>query len=633
MLLERISGPGALKTLSLSELEPLAAEVREVLVETVTANGGHLASNLGVVELTIALHRAFDSPRDKIIWDVSHQSYVHKLLTGRRDVFSSLRQYGGISGFADRTESAHDAFGAGHASTSVSAALGMALARDLAGDKYHVVAVIGDGALSGGMAFEALNHAGHLGTRLIVVLNDNGMAISPSVGAVARMLNEVRLDPRYEQAKQDAKRVLNRMPLGPRVWRFSKAVKNGVKKALTPAAFWGELGFDYIGPVDGHNFNELERALERARQSSQPTLVYVLTQKGKGYPPAEDDCVGFHGVAPNGSSSSKAPSYSKVFGQTVARLLAQNPRVVAITAAMLQGTGLDKAAQQFPGRVLDVAICEQHAVTMAAGMTTQGFVPIVAVYSTFLQRGYDQIIHDVCLQELPVVFAIDRAGIVGDDGKTHQGTLDISYLACIPNMVVAAPKDENELQHMIYTATKAGRPMAVRYPRGSGVGVVMDAEFHELPLGKGEVLRQGKDAAILALGNMVYPALEAAQLLSDSGVECTVVNARFAKPLDEELILEVADATGRLVTVEENALAGGFGSRVLQLLASSGRHQVRVECLGISDRFVEHGPQPLLRSLFDLDSQGIARRVTEAFPELKSKATVPPGGKAGGRRR
>ena len=619
-MLDRIQSTAELKKLIYGELEELAAEIRGELLNTVSQNGGHLASNLGVVELTIALHRVFDSPRDRIVWDVGHQSYAHKLLTGRKGQFATIRQYRGLSGFTDRQESPHDPFGAGHAGTSVSAALGMALARDLTGENYKVVAVIGDGALGSGMALEALNHAGHQGTRLIVVLNDNGMAISPSVGALSRLLNLVRLDSRYELAKEEARSIVTRLPLGEPAWTVSKEIKRRIKGALIPGAFWERLGFVYLGPVDGHDIREIEAALSRARDhETKPTIVHVLTKKGKGYPVAEADAVKFHGISPNGAQASAAPSYSEIFGQTVLRLMQENERVVAISAAILDGTGLTNAAHQFPRRTFDVGICEQHAVTLAAGLATQGFIPIVAIYSTFLQRAYDQIIHDICIQNLPVVFAIDRAGIVGDDGKTHQGAFDISYLRCIPNMVVAAPKDEDELQHLLFTATRVGRPMAVRYPRGKGQGVPLSSDLQQLHLGRGEILGDGQDVCILALGSTVYPALEAARQLAREGIDCTVVNARFAKPLDSKLILEQASRTGKLVTVEENALAGGFGSAVLQLLESSRLKGVRIECIGLPDEFIEHGPQELFRSMFDLDSEGISRRIKGSFPELAAR--------------
>ena len=617
-ILDSINQPADLRGLSLDQLQTLAVELRGELVGRISVNGGHLASSLGAVELSIALHRVFDSPTDKILWDVGHQSYAHKLLTGRRDRFATIRQQGGLSGFTDPTESVHDAFVGGHASNSISAALGMALARDLSGGKYHVVAVIGDAALTGGMAVEAINHWGQMGARMIVVLNDNGMAISPSVGAFSRFLNRMRLDPRYEAAKRKAKATFTHLPFGQPAWTVGKRIKGRVKRALVPGALWEAFGFTYVGPVDGHDIKGLEAALTRARDyETKPTFVHVITKKGKGYPPAEEDAVTFHGIAPSTVSVGNGPSYSQVFGQTVLRLMRENPRVVAITAAMLDGTGMASAGREFPQRVFDVGICEQHAVTLAGGLATKGFIPIVAIYSTFLQRAYDQIVHDVCIQNLPVVFAIDRAGIVGDDGRTHQGTLDLSYLGCIPGLTVAAPKDENELQHLIFTGTRANRPMAIRYPRGSGPGSALDPDLHEIAIGQGEVLRSGGDIAILALGTTVYPSLEAAQVLSEKGVDCTVINARFAKPLDADLIVETAKKVKRVLTVEENTLAGGFGSAVLQLLQARSLRDVQVRCLGIPDEFVEHASQPFLRAKYALDASGIASQIVDSFPELR----------------
>ncbi len=613
-LLDRIDDPADLKRLTKQELVQLADEIRHELVSIVNVNGGHLASNLGVVELTIALHRVFDSPRDKIIWDVGHQSYVHKLLTGRRKQFASLRQYGGLSGFTSRSESGHDPFGAGHASTSVSAALGMAIARDLAGDDYHVVAVIGDGAITGGMALEALNQAGHLGSRVCVVLNDNGMSISPTVGGLAKLLNRVRLDYRYRWAEKESTRVIDALPLGKKLLRFGQWLKRGFRGLIMPTVLWEELGLTYIGPIDGHDINALTTALTQARNyPSRPTFVHVITTKGKGYQPAEGNAVYFHGVAAENSKGGIIPSYSEVFAQTVLRLAREDPRLVAITPAMPEGNYLSIVEAEFPQRVFDVGICEQHAVTFAAGLATQGFRPIVAIYSTFLQRAFDQLIHDVCLQDLPVVFAIDRSGIVGDDGKTHQGTFDISYLMLIPNLIIAAPKDENELQHLLYTAVQSEHPMAIRYPRGSGLGVELDPELHPIPIGNGEKVREGKDVAILAIGTMVAPALEAAQELASKGIEATVVNARFAKPLDSELIIDLARRTKRLVTVEENALNGGFGNSVIELLQQSGVSDVPVKNIGIPDEFVEQGAQATLRSKYSLDAAGIAKQVLELF--------------------
>ncbi len=615
-ILDKVDSPEDVKRLTSDELKGLASEIREELISTIGTNGGHLASSLGVVELTVALHRVFSSPRDKIVWDVGHQCYAHKLLTGRKDRFTTIRQFGGLSGFTDHSESPHDHFGTGHASTSVSAALGMAIARDLAGDDYHVVAIIGDGALTGGMAFEALNQAGHLGTRLIVILNDNGMAISPNVGALSKLLGRVRFSPRYYRTKEEAQHVLARLPMGNQMWRVGKRAKESFKSLIIPTMIWEELGFTYLGPIDGHDIAELEEALDRAKKYPQrPTFVHVITKKGKGYKPAEENPVGFHSLSPV-RKGGQAPSYSEVFGRTVLRLARDNPRVVAITAAMPEGTGLNIVAREFPERVFDVGLCEQHAVTFAAGLATQGFIPFVAIYSTFLQRAFDQVVHDVCIQNLPVIFAIDRAGIVGEDGKTHQGTFDLSYLGLLPNMVIASPKDENELQHLLYTAMMANRPMAIRYPKGSGLGVHLDEGLHGLPIGRGEVLREGGDVALIAIGSTVAPSLEAAQRLSGEGVESTVINARFAKPLDSTPILEAAGRTGRVVTIEEGSLWGGFGTSVLALLEGSSQHGVRITRIGLPDEFIEHGQRSLLQKKYRIDAEGIAERVIESFPEF-----------------
>ncbi len=622
-LLDRIDSPADLKLLTQEELKQLASEIREELVAVVFANGGHLASNLGVVELTIALHRVFDSPQDRIVWDVGHQAYTHKLLTGRRNRFASLRQYGGLSGFTCCSESEHDPFGAGHASTSISAALGMAVARDLAGDDYHVVAVIGDGAIAGGMALEGLNQVGHLGSRLIVVLNDNGMSISPTVGSLAKLLSRVRFDHRYHRAKEKGRRLLTALPFGKRLWQASQQVESGFKGLVMPTMLWEELGFTYMGPIDGHNTRELEIALTQARDYRvKPILVHVVTTKGKGYLPAEGDAVYFHGVPARNTSTKAIPTYSEVFAQTVLRLAHENPRLVVITPAMPEGNCLSIVEAEFPQRVFDVGICEQHAVTFAAGLATQGYIPIVAIYSTFLQRAFDQIIHDVCLQDLPVIFAIDRSGIVGDDGKTHQGTFDLSYLSLVPNLIVSAPKDENELQCLLYTAVESDHPMAIRYPRSVGLGVKLDTELHTLPIGKGEIVRRGEDVAILAIGAMVAPALEAAQELASHNIESTVVNARFAKPLDSELIVDLASRIRRIVTVEENTLSGGFGSSVVDLLQKSGVSDIRVKSIGLPDEFIEQGEQAIIRSKYSLDAKGIAQEVLSLFPTMDSNSLV-----------
>ncbi len=622
-LLDKIDSPRDLKHLETKELEGLVDEIRQELIARVTTNGGHLASNLGVVELTIALHRVFNSPHDKIIWDVGHQSYTHKLLTGRRQQFKTLRQYGGLSGFTARDESQHDPFGAGHASTSVSAALGMATARDLCGDNYHVVAVIGDGAITGGIALEAFNNVAHLGSRLIVVLNDNGMSIAPTVGALAKLLSKVRFNQRYYQVRERSKRLLNSLPMGSKLWQAGELIKSGMKSVVMPVVSWEELGFAYMGPFDGHNISELSSALSQARNYTyKPVLIHVVTTKGKGYAPAEGDAVYFHGISPEHGSAESAPTYSDVFAQTVLHLARENSKLVVITPAMPEGNCLNIVQAEFPERVFDVGICEQHAVTFAAGLAAQGFVPVVAIYSTFLQRAFDQVMHDVCLQGLPVVFAIDRGGIVGDDGKTHQGTFDISYLMLIPNLIISAPKDENELQHLIYTAVKSNHPMAVRYPRGAGVGVEMDKELCCIPIGEGEILRHGCDVAILALGATVAPALEAANWLATRGIEAEIVNSRFAKPLDSKLITDTASRIKRLLTVEENVLSGGFGSSVAALLQKSGVTDVRLKSIGIPDEFVEHGAPTILRAKYGLDVKGIADEALTMFAEASSSSLL-----------
>jgi len=626
-ILDRVNSPGDVKALKQGELQRLCSEIRELLVNRVTENGGHLASNLGVVELTVALHRVFDSPKDKIVWDVGHQSYVHKLLTGRKELFPTLRQYDGLSGFPDPNESPDDSFIAGHAGNSISAALGMALARDMAGDAHHVVAVIGDGCLTCGMTYEALNHAGHLGARLIVVLNDNGMSISPTVGALAKRLNMLRASRSYKQTRERATRLLRLLPGGRKLRWTLHRLNQGIKAVIMPTMIWEQLGFSYLGPINGHSIPELETALTQAKDYHKPIVIHVLTTKGKGYEPAEDNPVRFHGLSPNSETPTTVPGYSEVFARTVGKLLKDNPRSVVITAAMVDGNGLSHLTREFPHRVHDVGISEQHAVTLAAGLATQGFVPIVAIYSTFLQRGFDQIVHDVCLPDLPVVFAVDRSGIVGEDGKTHQGIFDLSYLGLIPNMIVSAPGDESELQNLLYTALNTAHPMVIRYPRGNGSGVPLDPEFRQLPIGKGEIIKQGEDVAIIAIGTTVIPSLEAAEHLASRGINASVINARFARPLDAELILQMAKRTGKIITVEENVLSGGFGAAVLELLQKSGISDIRVKRLGIPDEFVTHGEQDLLRSLYHLDAEGIAREcadfLADSQPEMQGES-IPP---------
>jgi 1-deoxy-D-xylulose-5-phosphate synthase len=617
-ILDKINAPGDVKGLNQDELGELCSQLRELLVSRVGQNGGHLASNLGVVELSIALHRVFDSPKDKIIWDVGHQSYVHKLLTGRREQFPSLRQYQGLSGFPDRDESPHDAFTTGHGGTSISAALGMALTRDLARGDHHVVAVIGDGCLTCGMTYEALNHAGHLGTGLIVVLNDNGMSISPTVGALARRLNVVRTTRGYMQAKKQTGRFLSFLPGGKKMQWALRRLKEGAKAVVMPTMMWEQLGFTYLGPVDGHGIAELETALTQAKNYGKPVIVHVLTTKGKGYKPAEDNPTRFHGLSPRGESVSTIPTYSQIFARTVGGLLRDNPKVVVISAAMVEGNSLSSLVDEFPKRIYDVGISEQHAVTLAAGLATQGLIPIVAIYSTFLQRAFDQVLHDVCLPGLPVIFALDRSGIVGEDGKTHQGIFDLSYLNLMPNMVVCAPKDGNELQDLLYTAINAKRPMAIRYPRGRGPGVPLAAELRELPIGKAEILRVGEDIVIMGIGSTVMPSLEAAEHLALRDIDAMVINARFAKPLDTELILDVANHTKKIIIVEENVLSGGFGAAVLELLERAAVSDVKVRRLGIPDEFVTHGKQDLLRSLYNLDAPGIAKECADFLARVPS---------------
>jgi 1-deoxy-D-xylulose-5-phosphate synthase len=616
-LLDSIDGPEDVKKLPAKDLGTLADELRQEMVKTVQTTGGHLASSLGAVELTIALHRIFESPHDKIIWDVGHQAYAHKLLTGRRERFNTLRQYGGLSGFPSREESPHDPFGSGHASNSISAALGMAVARDISGENYQVIAVIGDGAISGGMALEALNNTAASKSKLIVILNDNGMSISPTVGSIAKLLRRVRFSRSYYRANESGKRVLGSMPLGKQLTRLGGKIKHGIKGLFMPSTVWEDLGFAYMGPIDGHNISDLESALKQARDyTHRSVLVHVVTTKGKGFGPAEDDAVCFHGIAPNGGSVKTIPSYSEVFARTSLALMRRDPSIVVITAAMPEGNCLSAIQSEFPKRVFDVGICEEHAITFAAGLATQGIKPIVAIYSTFLQRAFDQIIHDVSLQNLPVIFAIDRGGIVGDDGKTHQGIFDLSYLPLIPNLVVSAPRDENELQHLLYTGVYSGKPMSIRYPRGTGVGIALETALRAIPVGTGEILRDGNDLAIFAIGVTVKTALDAAEKLALSGIETTVINARFASPLDDSLISAVARQVKHIITIEENVLAGGFGSRVLESLSKSDVAGVHAHCIGIPDEFVTHGTQAILRAKYGLDRDGVVGQILTLFLEL-----------------
>ena len=626
-LLDTINNPDDLKKLTIEELPELAEEVRERIVSTISKTGGHLASSLGAVDIAIAVHYVFNAPADKVIWDVGHQAYAHKLLTGRREAFATIRQLGGISGFPKISESIYDAFGTGHSSTSISAAAGTAVARDLKGDDYKVIAIIGDGSLTAGLAFEGLNQAGHLKKDIIVILNDNEMSISQNVGALSSFLSRKITGRLATRIKKEAEGFFLSIPrIGRRLVSLAKRAEDSLIALLTPGMLFEGLGFHYIGPIDGHNLNELINTFRDARELNGPILIHVLTKKGKGYLPAEEQPVQFHGVGPFEKETGrpvkperKIASYTEVFGKTILELAEKDERIVAITAAMPEGTGLDKFAERFRDRFFDVGIAEQHALTFAAGLAKEGFIPVVAIYSTFLQRAYDEILHDVCLQNLPVIMAIDRAGIVGADGPTHHGMFDISCLRHIPNMAIMAPKDENELRHMLKTAVKCGRPAAIRYPRGEGYDIDISSPTRELPFGKAEILKDGNALLILAIGVTVYPAMDAAKRLEKIGINAAVVNCRFAKPLDEDLIISFAKKTGKVMTVEENALDGGFGSAVLELLEKNGLSGCSVKRIGVPDEFVEHGSQKELRRLYCLDADGIEKTAMDMTKDDASK--------------
>jgi 1-deoxy-D-xylulose-5-phosphate synthase len=630
-ILDQIQSSHDLKKLDAEELEKLCHELREEIISTVSKTGGHLASNLGVVELTIALHYVFDLPRDKLVWDVGHQSYVHKLLTGRRDRFHTLRQYEGISGFPKRDESPCDTFDSGHSGNSISSALGMAEARRLKGEEGRVIAVIGDGSMTAGLAFEGLNQTGHIDQDLIVILNDNEMSISPNVGALSSYLNRLMTGQFVNRFRHDMAGFLETLPgIGKSVLRFAKQAEESLKGFFMPGLLFEELGLKYIGPIDGHRLDYLIETFQNIKKLRGPILIHVITKKGKGYPPAEMNPSRFHGVPPFGietgefrSSQKNPPTYTEVFGETLCRLAKENKRLIAITAAMQSGTGLEEFAEQFPDRFYDIGIAEQHAVTFAAGLALEGMKPVVAIYSTFLQRAYDQVLQDVCLQKLPVVFALDRGGIVGEDGPTHQGVFDFSYLRHIPNLIVMVPKDENEFQHMIKTAMESPVPVAFRYPRGKGVGGARDVSLQSIEIGKGEVLREGQDILILAIGTTVYPSLRAAERLAEAGIRAAVINSRFLKPLDANLLCDWAERTGRVLTAEENVLQGGFGSAVLELFQERGLFQIQVKRLGIPDIFVEHGPQALLREKYGIDENGILKGAQEMFEEGWSESNYP----------
>ena len=629
-ILDTLCSPADLKRLSLRELEVLAEEIREEIIRTVAKNGGHLASSLGVVELTIALQRVLGTPENKIVWDVGHQAYAHKLLTGRLRQFSSLRQLGGISGFPKRSESPHDSFDVGHSSTSISAALGMAAARDARGGKEKIIAVIGDGSLTAGLAFEGLNQAGHLKKNLIVILNDNEMSISPNVGALSSFFSRKMTSDFFIRLKKETENFLSSVPgLGRDLITFAKRAEESVKSFLTPGMLFEAFGFDYVGPIKGHRLDRLLETLQNASRLDGPVLIHVITKKGKGYKPAEENPALFHGVGPFDVNTGKvlsdkggAATFTGVFGRTMVELAEQDRRVVAISAAMSDGTGLGDFSRRFPDRFFDVGIAEQHAVTFAAGLACQGLRPVVALYSTFLQRAYDNVLHDVCLQNLPVTFALDRGGLVGADGPTHHGNFDISYLRHIPNITIAVPRDEQELRRVMLTALQHDGPFAYRYPRGNGLDLPWQDNLQPFEIGKGELLNSGRDGVIFAVGVSVQEALKATKELAAQGLSFGVVDARFVKPLDTELLLEQARTSQLVVTVEENALQGGFGSAVAELMADEGIG-TRLVRIGLPDRFIEQGSQTELRTLCGIDAKAIVRRImSEIQPQRAAKTTT-----------
>jgi len=617
-LLDGIEYPRDVRKLTLNELPQLATEIREEVISVVSEVGGHLASTLGAVELTLALHYVFKTPEDRIVWDTGHQAYAHKLICGRRKRLATIRQLGGVSGFLSREESEYDVFGAGHAGTSISAALGMVEAKTLEGSSRKVVAVISDGGLSAGLTFEGLNQAGHLDKDLIVVLNDNEHFIDPRVGAVSSFLSKQFTTDLGVRLQKNLSALLHNLPSGENLKYVARKFRDSFLGLVTPGFLFESLGFQYVGPIDGHNIAEMVTTLENVKKIDGPTLIHVLTKKGKGYAPAERDPVKYHSVTafhvltgkPK-KEKSATPSYTDVFAHALIRLAKENPKVIGITAAMGSGTGIDKLSREIPDRSYDVGIAEQHAVTFAAGMATEGLIPVVAIYSTFLQRGYDEILHDVCLQNLHVVFALDRGGLVGADGPTHHGVFDFAYMRAIPNIVIMAPKDENELQHMLKTAIEHDGPISLRYPRGEGWGVEMDRELRRIEIGKADLLRPGKDVAILGIGHTVLPALEAAQDLAPLGIDAAVVNARFVKPLDKDLLRDVLTRVPNIITVEDHVIAGGFGAAILEFLAEEGISNVRVRRLGVPDRFIPHGTQDELRKLCGFDREAITQTVLQ----------------------
>ncbi len=614
-LLDGIHSPQDLKKLPLEKLTDLAREVRSLIIDVVSKNGGHLASNLGVVELSIALHYVFDSPRDKIIWDVGHQCYTHKILTGRKAFFPKLRQAGGMLGFPDRQESEHDVYNTGHASTALSAALGMAVARNKRGENFQVIAVVGDGSLTGGVAWEALNQIGHLREKVIIVLNYNEMSISPNVGALSKYLSYLVSGQHYLRIKDHAKSFLKSIPaIGWPMIKIGRAVEDTVKKTFFPGLVFEELGIRYIGPVQGHSFPSLIEVFEEAKEYDGPVLIHCVTQKGRGYAPAQNNPERFHGAAPFNRATGEplvnatSPTYSEVFGQTVVELARKDPQIIAITAAMREGTGLSQFAREFPDRFYDVGIAEQHAVNFAAGLALSGFKPVVAIYSTFLQRAYDQLYHDVALMDLPVIFALDRAGIVSEDGPTHQGINDLIYLRHLPHVIIMAPKDEQEMRRMLKSALSYRHPVAIRFPKGKGVGLPLDRELEEIPIGRSEMLKEGEDL-LLAVGSMVYPALKAAEILEREGISLAVVNARFVKPLDEEMILRFADRGRTIITAEEGVLAGGFGSGVRELLDREKKFHLRFKSIGLPLEIYPLGKAEEIKRLYGLDADGLAGQI------------------------
>ncbi len=614
MYLEKINSPDDLKRLVLPELETLSDEIRTLIIEVVSKNGGHLSSSLGVVELTLALHYVFDTPVDKIIWDVGHQCYAHKIITGRREKFRTLRQDNGISGFPSRQESVYDVFNTGHASNSISIAVGLSEAKKKMNQSHKIVTVIGDGSLTGGMSFEALNHAGHLKSDIIVILNDNEMSISKNIGALSSHLSRIMTGEFVSNAREELKKMLKNIPaLGDKVYKAAKHIEESIKGFVTPGIIFEQLGFQYFGPVDGHNLNYLIETFKNIKRLKGPIFVHIVTKKGRGYIHAEDDPAKFHGISKfevetGAPSGDKTEAYTDIFGDAIIELAEKYDKIIAITAAMGLGTGLEKFSKRFPDRFFDIGIAEQHGVTFAAALALGGLKPFVAIYSTFLQRSYDQIILDVCLQGLPVVFAVDRSGIVGQDGPTHHGAFDITYFRHIPNMILMAPKDGEELRHMLYSAYMYDKPTAIRYPRGKVHGPKTFNGFEEIPIGKWEKLREGDDLAIIACGNTVYPSIQAATELAAEGIQCTVINGRFIKPMDKDMLFEMACSKKRILTVEENTLVGGFGGGIMELLSDEGIF-ASVRRLGMPDKFLTYGTQETLRGKVGLTSEGIKNTI------------------------